>query len=119
MRGPQPWRSNRASVLRSAATDAEARLWSRLRNRQLGGFKFVRQAPIDAYFVDFLCRERKLIVEVDGATHGTAEEISRDMLRAADLERLGYCIVRVANADVRENIEGVLSGLLRVLNDAP
>lgn len=116
MRGAQPWRSNRASVLRGQATVAEARLWSRLRNRQLGGFKFLRQAAVDDYFVDFVCREQKLVVEVDGATHGSDQEIADDAVRTAALQHLGYRIERVTNADVMDNISGVLDGLLAVLN---
>jgi len=69
MRGAQPWRTNRARVLRSRATSAEDRMWSALRNRRLNGLKFVRQCSIGPYFVDFVCRERKIIVEIDGATH--------------------------------------------------
>jgi very-short-patch-repair endonuclease len=79
MRGPQPWQTNRSRVLRTGHISAEARLWSKLRNRQLGGLKFVRQAPIEPYFVDFLCRERKVIIEVDGATHDTDNEAARDL----------------------------------------
>jgi len=116
MRGEQPWRRNRSSVLRSQETNAEARLWARLRNRQLGGFKFIRQAAIDEYFADFVCRERLLVVEVDGATHSTDEEIARDAQRTAALERLGYRVVRATNTDVVENIEGVLDYLLALLN---
>ena len=69
MRGPQPWRTNRARVLRSHSTSAEDRIWSALRNRRLNGLKFVRQYSIGPYFVDFVCRERMIIVEIDGATH--------------------------------------------------
>jgi very-short-patch-repair endonuclease len=69
---------------------AEAKLWSRLPNRQLGGYKFVRQMPIDPYFVDFPCRERKVIVEVDGGTHSTDNEIAHDDRRTRHLEMLGY-----------------------------
>ena len=116
MRGQQPWRTNRSAVLRSQATDAEARLWAELRNRQLGGFKFVRQAPVDTYFVDFVCREQKLVVEVDGATHGSEEEIADDAARTADLARWGYRVVRVTNGDVADNLDGVLDWLLAVLN---
>jgi len=117
MRGPQPWKSNRTSVLRSQQTKAEARLWARLRNRQLNGFKFARQAPVDDYFVDFICRERKLVVEVDGATHGSEEEIAADAVRKSALKRFGYRIIRVTNADVRDNIDGVLESLLAALHD--
>ncbi len=115
MRGTQPWKTNRARVLRGNAVSAEAKLWSRLRNRQLGGFKFVRQAPIDIYFCDFLCREERLVVEVDGATHGERHEIERDNTRTRIIESLGFHIVRVQNQDLYGNIDGVLEGLLAVL----
>jgi very-short-patch-repair endonuclease len=115
MRGPQPWKTNRARVLRAANASAEARLWSHLRNRKLSGFKFIRQAPIGPYFADFLCREAQLIVEVDGGTHSELDEIAADQARQRALEQLGYRIVRVWNADVTGNIEGVLEMLLAEL----
>jgi len=112
MRGPKPWKTNRARVLRSANVSAESQLWSHIRNRQLAGFKFVRQAPIGPYFADFLCREALLIVEVDGGTHSEPDEIASDLVRQEALEQLGYRIVRVWNEDVTDNIEGVLELLL-------
>ena len=117
MRGSQPWRTNRSRVLRSQPISAEARLWSKLRNRQLAGLKFVRQVPLDPYFVDFLCRERKVVVEVDGGTHGTAGEIARDRSRTLELQRSGYRVFRVHNSDVYENIDGVLDTLLAFIED--
>ena len=65
--------------------------------------------------MDFLCREARLIVEVDGATHGEDDERQRDALRTATLERLGYRIFRVTNDDVMSNLNGVLDSLLREL----
>ncbi|MEZ0303456.1 MAG: endonuclease domain-containing protein [Hyphomicrobiaceae bacterium] len=112
MRRAQPWRTNRARVLRSKSSSAEDRLWSRLRNRNFAGLKFTRQAPVGPYFVDFLCRDRKIIVEVDGGTHGTAAEISHDERRATELRQLGYRVFRACNIDVYENIDGVLDTLL-------
>jgi very-short-patch-repair endonuclease len=112
MRRAQPWRTNRARSLRSTSTSAEDRLWSYLRNRQLGGLKFVRQAPMGPYFADFLCRERKMIVEVDGGTHSSGVEIARDAARASYLEARGYRIFRVHNDEVAENVDGVLDTLL-------
>ncbi|MCC0011006.1 MAG: DUF559 domain-containing protein [Hyphomicrobiaceae bacterium] len=115
MRGEQPWKTNRARVLRANATLAETKLWSRLRNRNLGGFKFARQVPIENYFVDFVCREARLFIEVDGATHSSDEERAADAEREAALRRQGYEVMRVTNVDVRENIEGVLDGVLAML----
>jgi very-short-patch-repair endonuclease len=112
MRGSQPWRTNRARVLRSQPISAEARLWARLRNRQLAGLKFVRQVPIDSHFVDFVCRERRVVVEADGGTHSTEGELARDSARTRNLRRLGYRVFRVHNTDVYENIDGVLDTLL-------
>ncbi len=112
MRGPQPWKSNRARALRSANVSGEAKLWSHLRNRKLAGFKFVRQAPIGPYFADFLCRDALLIVEVDGGTHSEPQESAADQARQQALEQMGYRIVRVWNADVTGNIDGVLTTLL-------
>jgi very-short-patch-repair endonuclease len=104
-------------VLRSKPSSAEAKLWSRLRNRQLAGLKFVRQAPIDPYFADFLCRERMLVVEVDGGTHGCETEIAADARRTRDLERMGYRVFRVHNTDIYENLDGVLDGLLAFIEE--
>jgi very-short-patch-repair endonuclease len=74
--------------------------------------KSVRQAAVGAYFVDFLCRERKMAVEVDGGTHGAKAEITYDAARAAELARLGYRVFRVSNRDVLDNIEPVLDALV-------
>jgi very-short-patch-repair endonuclease len=118
MRGEQPWRTNRSRVLRSKPISAEAKLWGRLRNRQLGGHKFVRQMPIDPYFVDFVCRERKVIVEVDGGTHSTDEEVAHDERRTHHLRDLGYRVFRVPNDDVYHNLDSVLDALLAFI-EAP
>jgi very-short-patch-repair endonuclease len=115
MRGPQPWKTNRARVLRAANVSSEAKLWAHLRNRRLGGFKFLRQVPIGPYYADFLCREARLIIEVDGGTHSKPDEIAADRQRQQELERMGYRIVRVWNGDVSQNIEGVLDALLAEL----
>jgi very-short-patch-repair endonuclease len=112
MRGRQPWQTNRSRALRSRQTAAEEKLWAELRNRQLNGFKFVRQAAIGVYFVDFVCRERKLVVEVDGATHGRDREIAADEARTAELQRLGFRVLRVANAEIDFNLSGVLETIL-------
>src|SRR5262245_52529146 len=107
-----------ARKLRRLSTSAESRLWAELRNRQLGGFKFVRQEPISSYVVDFVCREASLIIEVDGATHSTDEETRRDTLRSAELEQFGYTIIRVQNDDVYNAMEGVLSTILAALTSS-
>ena len=99
-------------MLRSQASLAEERLWTELRARRLHGMKFVRQCPIGPFFVDFVCREKKVVVEVDGGTHGTTEEIERDTRRTTYLEREGFRIFRAHNQEVYDNLDGVLDTLL-------
>jgi very-short-patch-repair endonuclease len=98
----------RARKLRRSQTSAEARLWQVLRNRKLSRWKFRRQHPIDRYVVDFVTLDGKLIVEVDGLTHSTPRETDRDAERTRALESLGFLVVRVSNAYVYDNIDGVL-----------
>ena len=78
----------------------------------------MRQAPLDAYFVDFLCRERKVVVEVDGATHSTDAELANDARRDETLHNLGYRVFRATNTDLFDNIDGVLDELLELLEKA-
>ncbi|PZQ17226.1 MAG: hypothetical protein DI565_07630 [Ancylobacter novellus] len=101
----------RARALRSRETSAEAKLWHALRARRLEGWKFRRQHPVGRYVVDFITLAGKLIVEVDGATHGSDAEIARDAARAADLEKLGFVVMRVTNVDIYENLDGVLEAI--------
>jgi very-short-patch-repair endonuclease len=100
--------------LRRQATDAETKLWFALRDRRLGGFKFVRQEAIGLYIVDFVCRERKLIIEVDGGQHA---ENTRDLVRDRTLAADGYHILRFWNLDVLKNREGVLSTIIATLDE--
>jgi very-short-patch-repair endonuclease len=112
MRRAQPWLTNRARVLRANDTSAEDRVWQAIRSRQLGGYKFVRQLPIGPYFADFACRERKVILEIDGATHSSDGEIAYDVVRSAFLTQKGFRIFRAHNSEIYENLDGVLDTLL-------
>ncbi len=102
-----------ARELRKNLTDAEARLWARLRFRQLDGFRFRRQQPIGPYIVDFSCPAAKLIIEVDGGQHATDQQ--RDDRRTRWLEARGYRVVRFWNNDVLGNTEGVLQTIQQAL----
>ena len=115
MRSAQPWRTNRARVLRANATAAEDKLWLELKGRRLAGLKFVRQMPIGPYFADFACRSAMLIVEVDGATHSTTSEVDHDSSRTGTLQASGYRVFRVHNNEIYDNLDGVLDSLLAVL----
>jgi adenine-specific DNA-methyltransferase len=101
--------------LRRNATDAEITLWQHVRNRRLGGFKFRRQATVGHQVVDFLCAEKRLIVEVDGGQH--TPEV--DAARTARLEALGYRVIRFWNNDVLGNTDGVLETILREVEILP
>jgi very-short-patch-repair endonuclease len=109
--------TRRARSLRRAPSEAEKRLWGFLRDRRLNDFKFVRQAPLGPYFADFLCRDRRLIVEVDGVTHGEDHQISHDLRRTRYLESQGYRVLRVWNIEVFTNLDGVLTAILIELED--
>ncbi len=104
-----------AKRLRRDQTDAERLLWARLRDRQLNGYKFRRQRPIERYVVDFVCIERRLVVELDGGQH--AEQMSKDDLRTAEIVRRGFRVIRFWNNDVIANIEGVLEAIAVKLSE--
>lgn len=88
-------------------TEAEAALWIRLRNRQLGE-RFRHQYIIDEYIVDFVCLSRKLIIEVDGGYHNAPLQQEADALRTDRLRALGFRVIRFTNEDVLSNIEQTL-----------
>jgi len=107
--------SPHARRLRREATDVERKLWSKVRNRQLAGYKFRFQATIGPYVVDFLCAEKRLIVELDGSQHGP----EADQRRSAFLEREGYILTRFWNSEVIENPDGVLQAIAAQLAALP
>jgi very-short-patch-repair endonuclease len=101
-----------ARRLRRDSTDAERRLWYRLRSRQISSAKFVRQERIGPYTVDFVCRDRRLIIEVDGGQHATDP---RDAVRDSWLHDRGYRVLRFWNNDVLSNTDGVLEAIAAAL----
>jgi len=100
--------SERARYLRRNRTATERRLWWQLRELKRIGFKFRQQVPIDHFIVDFACLSQRLIIEVDGGTHSTDQEVARDARRERHLKDQGFRIVRVWNSDVRQNIGRVM-----------
>ena len=109
--------TGRARDLRRKSTDAEQLLWNRLRDRQLQGEKFRRQVSLGSYVVDFVCFEKKLIVELDGGQHAHAVNMERDEVRSTALRAHGFQVLRFWNNDVMGNIEGVLESILSSLRD--
>jgi very-short-patch-repair endonuclease len=87
-------------------------LWFALRDRRLGGFKFVRQEAIGSYVVDFVCRTKRLVIEVDGGRHA---DNRKDRARDAALNAEGYDVLRFWNSDILTNEEGVLTVILAKL----
>ena len=109
--------NERARILRQNQTEAEKRLWYRLKNRGLGGWKFRRQHAIGPYFADFACIEAALVVEIDGGQHQGRRE--QDDVRTAFLEGAGYRVLRFWNNDVLSNTDGVLQSVLEALSPSP
>jgi very-short-patch-repair endonuclease len=106
----------RARRLRRDTTDAEKKLWAKLRDHQLEDAHFRRQYPIGSYVADFCCRQAKLIVEVDGGQHA---DDPRDLIRTRYLESQGYRVLRFWNNDVLANIEGVVETIRETLRLHP
>ena len=106
-----------ARTLRANATEAEQKLRSRLRKRQVYGFQFRRQYSIGPFFVDFICLEARLIVEVDGSQH--ADQKDRDKSRSEFLRAKGYNLLRFWNFDVLSEIDSVVERIAAVLRQTP
>jgi very-short-patch-repair endonuclease len=94
-------------------TPAERVLWGRLRKRQNAGCLFRRQYPLGRYIVDFVCLEKRLVVEVDGGQH--TEQAEADRERTRWLEAQGYRVVRFWNTDVLDAVEAVVETIGAVL----
>jgi very-short-patch-repair endonuclease len=106
-----------ARKLRRDMTFAEGALWRLLRARQLSGYKFRRQQPIDHYIVDFICLTHRIVIEVDGGQHGI--NLDCDERRTRHLEKQGFRVLRFWNNEVLENPEGVCLKILEALAVPP
>jgi very-short-patch-repair endonuclease len=110
---------SRVRSLRRASTDAEKTMWNALRAHRLEGAGFKRQVPIGPYVADFACHAAKLIVEIDGGQHFTAEHLGRDARRDAYLTQRGFRVLRFNNHEVLSNRQGVLETISTALAAAP
>ena len=106
-----------ARTLRRRQTYAEARLWGELRTLRALGVRFRRQHPIGHYIVDFVCLEKKLVLEVDGGQHNEEPGNQQDAERTAWLESEGYRVIRFWNNDVFSNMDGVGQRLAQFLEE--
>lgn len=101
-------------TLRDQSTAAEHRLWQYLRNRRLLGHKFRRQHILQGYIVDFVCLEKKLVIELDGGQH--SDQVSYDSARTNTLEQDGFQVIRFWNDEALKNTQTVLDVILDALN---
>lgn len=97
-------------------TLAEQVLWERVRGHQLG-YTFLRQCPIFDYIVDFICRDKALIIEVDGAYHLERDQAEDDQVRQHDLEHIGFQVIRFTNEEVLFNTEEVVNQIKITLDN--
>jgi very-short-patch-repair endonuclease len=97
-----------ARYLRQNMTVTEIMLWQRLKGKQIQGYDFDRQKPIDEYIVDFYCKKLKLAIEIDGAFHDSEEAQEQDRYRQSRLEAIGVRFLRFRDEDVRLRLDDVV-----------
>ncbi|MEL6399684.1 MAG: endonuclease domain-containing protein [Cyanobacteria bacterium J06626_4] len=106
-----PVLKERARQLRHNMTSGEIKLWQHLKRKQLLGYDFDRQRPIDQFIVDFYCKQLMLAIEIDGSSHDSKTAQAKDRERQACLEALGVKFLRFREADVHRNIDGVVGAI--------
>jgi len=104
------------ATLRKRSTSAEAKLWELLKARKIDGKKFRRQHSIGKYIVDFCCPAEKLIIELDGASHGENHQIQKDETRDKYIESLGFTVLRFENRIVFQDPDYLKSEIQKCLN---
>ncbi|CDZ63192.1 Hypothetical protein NGAL_HAMBI2605_23340 [Neorhizobium galegae bv. orientalis] len=109
----RPGKTTQARRLRQNETEEEYRLWSELRNRLLNGYKFSRQVPLGPYVVDFICREERLVVEIDGFHHAESQS---DITRTRWFNAKGYSVLRFWNHEITRERRAVLDTILAALD---
>jgi very-short-patch-repair endonuclease len=107
-----------ARKLRQNMTLGEVLLWQRLKRKQLRGYDFDRQRPIDRYIVDFYCKDLKLAIEIDGSSHDGEEAKVNDEIRQERLESLGVRFLRFMDTDVKRNMEMVLNSIEQWIDES-
>ncbi|WP_024296730.1 endonuclease domain-containing protein [Methylomicrobium lacus] len=107
----------KARTLRSNMTDAEQRLWTRVRRKQILDVQFYRQKPLGGYIVDFYAPKASLVIELDGGQHFEAEQQDYDQRRTEFLQQQGLMVLRFTNLDVLQNIDGVMEKIFVVVRE--
>ena len=111
--------SERARALRKRMSDGERKLWWALRERRMDGVRFRRQHPIGRYIADFVCLEKRLVVEVDGGHHTEDAQAAHDAERDRWLRSEGYRVLRIPTIEVSGNFNGVLDTIWAELQGLP
>jgi len=111
------FRRNRARQLRDNQTDWERKLWRHLTRIPIEGSHFRRQAPIGPFTVDFASHRLRLVIEIDGAQHGSPRHARADFERDRWLKSQGYRVLRFWNDEVRFEIEAVLDTIFAVVEE--
>jgi len=101
--------------LRKRLTPAEASLWSLLKNRQVFGLKFRRQASIENYIVDFYCPKHQIVIELDGELHFTEQRATKDQQRDKRLQELGYKVLRYENLVVFDHSDFIFDDIKKII----
>jgi very-short-patch-repair endonuclease len=109
----------RARKLRNNMTQPEVWLWARLKRLHAEGHHFRRQRPFKGYYLDFVCIDRKVVVELDGGQHSEPRQAEHDGVRDAVLKKAGYLVLRFPNSAVRPNIDGVMHNIRLALEERP
>ncbi|PIP64962.1 DNA methyltransferase [Candidatus Peregrinibacteria bacterium CG22_combo_CG10-13_8_21_14_all_49_11] len=104
-----------ARQLRQAGNPAEKLLWSKLRRRQFFGLKFRKQVPIGPYIVDFLCAQKRIVVEIDGDSHHETGRQEKDEKRDAYLAQRNLTVMRIGHRETLQNVDGVLENIRLLL----
>jgi very-short-patch-repair endonuclease len=114
--GAKPEILGYAYDLRNSMTPAECLLWQRLRRKQLSGYRFRRQHPVNEFIVDFFCPDAQMVIEIDGEVHDDPSQKERDLERTRILNRFGLKVLRFSNAEVIGDIDSVLEKIANALN---
>ena len=104
----RPYLKQLARKLRNDSTKSEIALWKELKGKQLHGYDFHRQKPIDNYIIDFFCHELMLGIEVDGASHQLEEVFEKDLVKEQRMRELGIHVLRFTDSEVLNDIDNVI-----------
>ncbi|RKY55240.1 MAG: hypothetical protein DRP89_03715 [Candidatus Neomarinimicrobiota bacterium] len=109
--------TKRRKALRRNMPEAEIILWSKLKGKQIYGYKFRRQYSVGSYIIDFYCPKLKLAIEVDGMSHFQPGSETRDNERQKYIETYGIQFLRYINTDIYENLEGVIEQIGETIHE--